>query len=248
MDLWDAEDIDLVQPGFIELGTGGTGHLGFIAVHGTVDWREEEREGRPGAELSWEGFDEGDPVSGRGWAVLDESGSLRGHVHFHLGDDSGFVAVRQEPKAVHQEGRIATAGTTREGARATKSRSTKPSGTPTRGNARTRSHGDHQARSARASRRRQPLFTSGDLQRLAGPARFGRGRLLTAAVDDDVYEDEWSLVATVVDGGNAYLAMVHHGSAPLSGECDCPAGSPPSFCEHSVAVGLCYLGEDGDGY
>jgi len=31
---------------------------------------------------------------GRGWAVLADDGSLRGHLYFHLGDDSGFRAVR----------------------------------------------------------------------------------------------------------------------------------------------------------
>jgi hypothetical protein len=44
----------------------------------------------------WEGNDESDPASGRGWAALEEDGSLRGHIYFHLGDDSGFRAVRAE--------------------------------------------------------------------------------------------------------------------------------------------------------
>src|SRR4029450_568037 len=43
-----------------------------------------------------EGNDESDPASGRGWAALEEDGSLRGHIHFHLGDDSGFRATREE--------------------------------------------------------------------------------------------------------------------------------------------------------
>ena len=29
-------------------------------------------------------------------AALEEDGSLRGHIYFHLGDDSGFRAVRAE--------------------------------------------------------------------------------------------------------------------------------------------------------
>ncbi|CAN5286586.1 hypothetical protein BH18ACT4_BH18ACT4_04510 [soil metagenome] len=64
-----------------------------------------------------------------------------------------------------------------------------------------------------------------DLLRLAGPARFVRG--------------------TVTDG-RPYLAMVHHRVGRLAGECDCADSRPPeSFCEHSVAVGLSYLDEDG---
>ncbi len=51
-------------------------------------------------EFSWQGDDEGDEVSGRGWAGLADDGSLQGHLYFHLGDDSGFRAVRvgQEPE------------------------------------------------------------------------------------------------------------------------------------------------------
>jgi hypothetical protein len=37
-------------------------------------------------EFSWEGNDECDPASGRGWAVLEEDGSLCGRIFFHLGD------------------------------------------------------------------------------------------------------------------------------------------------------------------
>jgi hypothetical protein len=93
MDLWGPEDIDLVGPGFIELDANRTGTFGFIAVKGTLDWRETRRDGRPGVEFTWVGFDEDDQASGRGWAVLAEDGSLHGHIYFHLGDNSGFVAV-----------------------------------------------------------------------------------------------------------------------------------------------------------
>jgi hypothetical protein len=92
MDLWAQEDVDLVTPGFIELKADHMGSLGFIAVQGGVDWRDAPRDGRRGVEFSWEGFDEGDPATGRGWAVIEEDGSLRGHIFFHLGDDSGFRA------------------------------------------------------------------------------------------------------------------------------------------------------------
>jgi hypothetical protein len=91
-DLWDRETIDLVGPGFIEFGKGGTGSFGFIAVQGWMDCRKAEIEGRPGVEITWEGTDEGDQVSGRGWASVHADGSLFGHIYFHLGDDSGFRA------------------------------------------------------------------------------------------------------------------------------------------------------------
>lgn len=89
---WDWDAIDLVQPGFIEFAKDGTGQFGFIVVRGWLDCRTVEREGRPGVEFSWEGVDEGDQVSGRGWAALADDETIEGHLFFHLGDDSDFQA------------------------------------------------------------------------------------------------------------------------------------------------------------
>ena len=96
MDLWEQADIDLVAPGFVEFGEDHRGSLGFIAVQGGIDWRVAPGDEQPGADFTWEGFDEGDPVNGRGWTVVEEDGSLRGRIYFHLGDDSGFRAERME--------------------------------------------------------------------------------------------------------------------------------------------------------
>lgn len=94
MDNWDQEAVDLVQPGFIEFDDDGLGSLGFIVVKGELDYRNADRDGRPGVEFSWQGSDEGDDVSGRGWAALNPNGTLAGHIYFHLGDDSAFRAER----------------------------------------------------------------------------------------------------------------------------------------------------------
>jgi hypothetical protein len=94
MDNWDQEAVDLVQPGFIEFDDNGLGGLGFIVVTGELDCRDADRDGRPGVEFSWQGSDEGDDVSGRGWAALNPAGTLEGHIYFHLGDDSAFRAER----------------------------------------------------------------------------------------------------------------------------------------------------------
>jgi hypothetical protein len=82
MDLWDAEAIDLLGPAFIEFGRDGSGAFRFIAVKGWIDFRHGVEEGRVSVEFSWDGDDEGDPVSGRGWAVLEEDGSLSGRMYF----------------------------------------------------------------------------------------------------------------------------------------------------------------------
>jgi hypothetical protein len=94
MDNWDQEAVDLVQPGFIEFDDNGLGGLGFIVVTGELDCRNADRDGRLGVEFSWQGSDEGDDVSGRGWAALNPYGTLEGHLYFHLGDDSAFRAER----------------------------------------------------------------------------------------------------------------------------------------------------------
>ena len=94
MDNWDQGAVDLVQPGFIEFDDDGLGDLGFIAVTGELDCRDANRDGRPGVEFSWQGSDEGDDVTGRGWAALSPDGRLEGHIYFHLGDDSAFRAER----------------------------------------------------------------------------------------------------------------------------------------------------------
>jgi len=94
MDNWDQDAVDLVQPGFIEFDDDGLGSLGFIVVTGELDWRDAERDGGPRVEFSWQGSDEGDDVSGRGWAAPNPDGTLQGHIYFHLGDDSAFRAER----------------------------------------------------------------------------------------------------------------------------------------------------------
>lgn len=99
MDLWDRDAIDLVGPGFIEFLADGSGRFGFIAVDGYLDCRQDGGS-PPRLEFTWEGNDEGDAVSGRGWAQLEADGSLRGHIYFHNGDDSGFLATRQGADSV----------------------------------------------------------------------------------------------------------------------------------------------------
>jgi hypothetical protein len=92
MEAWDRDAIDLVGPGFIEFTGDGTGQFGFVAVRGWMDCRNAEREGRTAVEFSWEGDDDGDQVSGRGWAALVGDAMLEGHLFIHRGEDSGFRA------------------------------------------------------------------------------------------------------------------------------------------------------------
>jgi hypothetical protein len=99
MDLWDQEAIDLLGPAFIEF-KDRSGQFRFIAVEGRMDCRHGQRKGRPSIDFTWEGNDECDPASGRGWVTLQQDGSLTGHIYFHHGDDSGFKAT---PVDVHDK-------------------------------------------------------------------------------------------------------------------------------------------------
>src|SRR5690348_8604084 len=92
MDNWDQEAVDLVQPGFIEFDDDSLGSLGFIVVTGELDWRDAERDGGAGVEFSWQGSDEGDDVSGRGWAAPNPDGTLKGNIYFNL-----VMIPRSEP-------------------------------------------------------------------------------------------------------------------------------------------------------
>ncbi|HEY2539591.1 MAG TPA: hypothetical protein VGI28_08880 [Stellaceae bacterium] len=71
------------------------GKLEFLAIEADLDVRYGSRDGAACAEFSWEGFDDGTSVSGRGWVTLGTAGRLVGHIFIHKGDDSGFVAERE---------------------------------------------------------------------------------------------------------------------------------------------------------
>lgn len=96
METWGIDDAGRMGPAFIEFGSRDDGRFRFIAVEGWTGCHHGERDGRPLVEFSWEGHDEADPASGRGWAVLEPEGTVRGHLYLHLADDSGFRAVRVE--------------------------------------------------------------------------------------------------------------------------------------------------------
>jgi hypothetical protein len=80
-------------PGHFTFRKDGTGEFQFGVVQGEMDCRVETLDGNDRIEFSWEGEQEMDPASGRGWAMI-ENGKLRGRIFIHLGDDSGLLAKR----------------------------------------------------------------------------------------------------------------------------------------------------------
>jgi hypothetical protein len=97
MSEWDEDYFNEDVQAFVEFEADGTGHFQFGYVQGYMDWRPGTRDGQPAVEWTWEGMDEMDPCTGRGWAKL-EGGELHGLIAIHLGDDSEFVAKKTKEK------------------------------------------------------------------------------------------------------------------------------------------------------
>ena len=99
MDQWDRDFIDEEVRGYFEFEPKDSGQFQFGYVHGFIDYRLGERDGKPCVEFTWDGNDEMDPAQGRGWLVLDGD-ELKGMLFIHLGDESGIVLKREPEKNV----------------------------------------------------------------------------------------------------------------------------------------------------
>ncbi|MEV0218268.1 hypothetical protein [Streptomyces sp. NPDC050704] len=83
-------------------------------------------------------------------------------------------------------------------------------------------------------------LTEANLQALADPRSFERGRGYLDAVSGIEVGDGW--ITATVHGTERYeVELTLDGSEGLSGECDCPYGLEGNFCKHLVALGLTAL-------
>ena len=94
MELWAQDFVELEGRGFIRFDAGRDGQFHFVAVDGFLDPTFGERDNQPFVEFSWDGTDDADRVSGRGWATINGD-RLTGRIYFHRGDSSGFSAQRE---------------------------------------------------------------------------------------------------------------------------------------------------------
>jgi hypothetical protein len=94
-DQLDQEFVDAEVEEFFDFGPDNFGSFQFSCVQGEIDYRSGIRDGRTSVEFSWEGHDEMDPATGRGWAVLDGE-EIEGMIFFHRGDDYEFKARRSK--------------------------------------------------------------------------------------------------------------------------------------------------------
>ncbi len=95
MELWDRDAIDTLGPGFISF-TGTGGYFRFICVEGDMHCGFSSKRGRPHVKWTWDGQDELDPASGRGWATLQRDGSIKGRIFIHDADNSEFTATKSD--------------------------------------------------------------------------------------------------------------------------------------------------------
>ena len=92
---WDHDYVDMERPGHFTFTTARRGSFQFGLVQAEMDFRIGAHKR---IEFTWNGFDEGDELNGRGHAEIVD-GELRGHLYVHLGDDSAFRAIRQPATA-----------------------------------------------------------------------------------------------------------------------------------------------------
>jgi hypothetical protein len=86
MEVWGDDSPNLLGPANITFDDDELGSLQFVAF--------SERDGRPLVEFSWQGHDDSDDACGRGWAIIEGDGNLRGRIFIHCADDSAFIAKR----------------------------------------------------------------------------------------------------------------------------------------------------------
>lgn len=92
MEVWDADYFDMEVPAHITIRADLTGEFQFGLVQGDLDARVSVTDREARLEFSWLGFDENDPMSGRGWMAVTGD-QAQGYIFIHLGDDSAFTAV-----------------------------------------------------------------------------------------------------------------------------------------------------------
>lgn len=92
MEMWDQEFVDLVVEGNFTFEKDGDGHFEFGAVSAGICYDIEKGEEK--VHFSWQGYDEGDPRSGRGWIQVEKN-RVKGMLYFHQGDHSGFTAYKK---------------------------------------------------------------------------------------------------------------------------------------------------------
>lgn len=91
MDNWPNTYVRMIGEAFVSFGENAHGELAFGAVKGWLDVRHSIIDRQPLAEFYWEGYDEDDPVPGRGWLRIESTGRANGRIFIHCGEESGLI-------------------------------------------------------------------------------------------------------------------------------------------------------------
>ena len=94
MDMWDKHYLNMEVQAYIQIEPKGLGTFQFGLVSGQLDGEVCKIDDQEIFHFSWEGNDENDQASGGGWCRLKNDDALEGRIKLHLGDSSGFQAVR----------------------------------------------------------------------------------------------------------------------------------------------------------
>ncbi len=88
MEMWDADYYDMEVSAYFEIRKDRGGTFQFGLVQGELDGGVTAHPAGRRFEFTWEGSDEGEPMSGSGWLEDAEKNSLRGEIRIHRGDSS----------------------------------------------------------------------------------------------------------------------------------------------------------------
>lgn len=94
MQNWDEDYFNMEVQAYIEINERGAGDFQFGLVTGQIDGEVVKDKLGEKLEFTWEGGDENDEASGRGWLRLQDRNTLEGKIKFHGGDSSLFLAKR----------------------------------------------------------------------------------------------------------------------------------------------------------
>ena len=90
MDAWDEEFFNMDGQAYIHIDADGSGRFEFGAAQSEIDGKVSGKR----FEFSFQGFDEGDKVSGWGWVSLKDTETLIGEIRIFQGEASGFIAEK----------------------------------------------------------------------------------------------------------------------------------------------------------
>jgi hypothetical protein len=89
-DLWDRDYLDLVEPAHLKIGRDGWAEFAFgaLTAGGQIEYP------RTTVFFRWNGFDEGDEISGEASVELGGDGTIDIELSFDNGDDASLTARR----------------------------------------------------------------------------------------------------------------------------------------------------------